>query len=111
MICYSCIFIVNDDEVCREQNNLITVTSDTNILQAMKIMTGKGNSPISDILPQSLRDKKGHVFLAENHIRHVPVIDGKIVGMISIVDVVRAVMEQQSGELKRLHDYIKGEYY
>ncbi|ESW08595.1 hypothetical protein PHAVU_009G058600 [Phaseolus vulgaris] len=73
-------------QIMTDENNLITVTSDTNILQAMKIMT-------------------------ENHIRHVPVIDGKIVGMISIVDVVRAVMEQQSGELKRLNDYIRGEYY
>nr|KYP64593.1 hypothetical protein KK1_019195 [Cajanus cajan] len=73
-------------QIMTDENNLITVTSDTNILQAMRIMT-------------------------ENHIRHVPVIDGKIVGMISIVDVVRAVMEQQSGELKRLNDYIKGEYY
>lgn len=50
-------------------------------------------------------------FLAENRIRHVPVIDGKIVGMISIVDVVRAVTEQQSGELTRLGNYIRGEYY
>uniref|UniRef100_A0A9I9CZY9 CBS domain-containing protein n=1 Tax=Cucumis melo TaxID=3656 RepID=A0A9I9CZY9_CUCME len=49
--------------------------------------------------------------LAENRIRHVPVIDGKLVGMISIVDVVRAVVEQQNGELERLNDYIKGEYY
>ncbi|BAT77759.1 CBS domain-containing protein CBSX3, mitochondrial-like [Vigna umbellata] len=73
-------------QIMTDENNLITVTSDTNILQAMKIMT-------------------------ENRIRHVPVIDGKIVGMISIVDVVRAVMEQQSGELKRLNDYIRGEYY
>lgn len=48
---------------------------------------------------------------AENRIRHVPVIDGKIVGVISIVDVVRAVVEQQNGELKRLNEYIKGEYY
>lgn len=47
----------------------------------------------------------------ENHIRHAPVIDGKLVGMISIKDVVRAVVEQQSGELKRLTGYIKGEYY
>ncbi|KAL2654796.1 hypothetical protein AAZV13_04G029600 [Glycine max] len=73
-------------QIMTDENNLITVTSNTNILQAMKIMT-------------------------ENHIRHVPVIDGKIVGMISIVDVVRAVMEQQSGELKRLNDYVRGEYY
>ncbi|XP_027355946.1 CBS domain-containing protein CBSX3, mitochondrial [Abrus precatorius] len=73
-------------QIMTDEKNLITVTSDTNILQAMRLMT-------------------------ENHIRHVPVIDGKIVGMISIVDVVRAIMEQQSGELKRLNDYIKGEYY
>ncbi|CAJ1973299.1 unnamed protein product [Sphenostylis stenocarpa] len=73
-------------QIMTDEKNLITVTSDTNILQAMKIMI-------------------------ENQIRHVPVIDGKIVGMISIVDVVRAVTEQQSGELKRLNDYIRGEYY
>lgn len=73
-------------EIMTGQNKLITVTSDTNILHAMHLMT-------------------------ENHIRHVPVVDGKIVGMISIVDVVRAVVEQQSGEVKRLNEFIKGEYY
>lgn len=39
---------------------------------------------------------------SENHIRHIPVVDGKIIGMISIVDVVRAVGEQQSGEVNKL---------
>ncbi|XP_016727652.1 CBS domain-containing protein CBSX3, mitochondrial [Gossypium hirsutum] len=74
------------DESFMKQNKLITVKSDTSILQAMQLMT-------------------------DNHIRHVPVIDGRIVGMVSIVDVVRAVVEQQNGELKRLNDFIKGEYY
>ncbi|XP_048444456.1 CBS domain-containing protein CBSX3, mitochondrial [Pyrus x bretschneideri] len=73
-------------EIMTNENELITVTSDMNVLQAMQLMT-------------------------ENHIRHAPVIDGKLVGMISIKDVVRAVVEQQSGELKRLTGYIKGEYY
>ncbi|KAK6115332.1 hypothetical protein DH2020_007601 [Rehmannia glutinosa] len=53
----------------------------------------------------------GTFMFVENHIRHVPVIDGKIVGMISIVDVVRAVLEQQHGEVKRLNEFIKGDYY
>ena len=48
---------------------------------------------------------------AENRIRHVPVIDGKLVGMISVVDVVKAVVKQQNGELERLNEYIKGESY
>ncbi|XAR64131.1 hypothetical protein NMG60_11024359 [Bertholletia excelsa] len=73
-------------DIMTDQHKLITVTSDTNILQAMQLMT-------------------------ENHIRHIPVIDGKIVGMISIVDVIRAVVEQQGGEMKRLNEFIKGEYY
>lgn len=49
--------------------------------------------------------------VTEKQIRHVPVIDGRLIGMISIKDVVRAVVEQQSGELKRLNDYIRGDYY
>lgn len=49
--------------------------------------------------------------MTDNHIRHVPVIDGKMIGMVSIVDVVRAVVEQQKGELKRLNEFIKGDYY
>ncbi|MBA0777028.1 hypothetical protein Gotri_005095 [Gossypium trilobum] len=73
-------------EIMTDENKLITMKSDTSILQAMQLMT-------------------------DNHIRHVPVIDGRIVGMVSIVDVVRAVVEQQNGELKRLNDFIKGEYY
>lgn len=47
----------------------------------------------------------------ENQIRHIPVIDGKIVGMISIVYVVIAVVGQQTGEVKRLNEFIKGDYY
>ncbi|KAK3231636.1 hypothetical protein Dsin_003517 [Dipteronia sinensis] len=73
-------------EIMTDENKLITLPSDANIVQAMQLMT-------------------------ENQIRHVPVIDGKIVGMISIVDVVRAVVGQQNGELKRLNEFIKGEYY
>ncbi|KAM7518233.1 hypothetical protein LguiB_017195 [Lonicera macranthoides] len=73
-------------EIMTEQKKLITVSSDTNVLHAMQLMT-------------------------ENHIRHVPVIDGRIVGMISMVDVVRAVVEQQNGEVKRLNEFIKGDYY
>ncbi|KAJ8772576.1 hypothetical protein K2173_027753 [Erythroxylum novogranatense] len=73
-------------EIMTDEKKLITVTSDTNIRQAMTLMT-------------------------DHHIRHVPVIDGKIVGLISIVDVIRTVVDQQSGELKRLNEFIKGEYY
>ncbi|XP_022961868.1 CBS domain-containing protein CBSX3, mitochondrial-like isoform X1 [Cucurbita moschata] len=73
-------------EIMTCEDKLVTVTSDTNILKAMQLMT-------------------------ENRIRHVPVIDGKLVGIISVVDVVKAVVKQQNGELERLNEYIKGESY
>ncbi|KAL0314679.1 UNVERIFIED_CONTAM: CBS domain-containing protein CBSX3, mitochondrial [Sesamum angustifolium] len=72
-------------EIMTDQDKLVTVTSDTSILHAMQLMT-------------------------ESHIRHAPVINGRIVGMISIVDVVRAVLEQQHGEVRQLNEYIQGDY-
>lgn len=48
---------------------------------------------------------------ADKHIRHVPVIDAKVVGMVSIVDVVRAIVEQQREEVKRMKDFVTGDYY
>ncbi|KAH7682755.1 CBS domain-containing protein [Dioscorea alata] len=73
-------------EIMTNENQLVSVSSDTNILQAMQLMTDK-------------------------RIRHVPVIDHKVVGMISIVDVVRAVVGQQRDEVKKLNEFIRGDYY
>ncbi|KAL6011339.1 hypothetical protein ACLOJK_001785 [Asimina triloba] len=83
LLSYSCVIITLN---CTSQNKLITVTPDTNILQAMQLMTDK-------------------------HIRHVPVIDLKVVGLISIVDVVKVVVEKQREEVKYLNEFIRGDYY
>ncbi|KAK1326259.1 hypothetical protein QJS10_CPA01g01182 [Acorus calamus] len=72
-------------EIMTDENKLITVSPDTNILKAMQLMT-------------------------EKRIRHVPVMDKKMVGMISIVDVVRTVVDQQREEVKRLNELIRGDY-
>ncbi|MQL96136.1 hypothetical protein Taro_028808 [Colocasia esculenta] len=69
-----------------QQNKLITVTPDTKVLQAMQLMT-------------------------DNRIRHIPVIDNKgMAGMVSIGDVVRAVVSEHREELNRLNAYIQGGY-
>lgn len=51
------------------------------------------------------------IMRADKHIRHVPVIDKRVVGVISIVDVVKVIVDQQNQEVKRLNDFIRGEYY
>lgn len=51
------------------------------------------------------------LILADNRIRHIPVIDEKgMLGMVSIGDVVRAVVSEHREELDRLNAYIQGGY-
>lgn len=73
-------------DIMTEENKLITVTPDTKVLQAMQLMT-------------------------DNRIRHIPVIDSKgMIGMVSIGDVVRAVVSEHREELNRLNAFIQGGY-
>lgn len=69
--------------------DLITVKPDDKVQHCMQLMT----------------DKK---------VRHLPVIDGRtVVGVISIGDVVKAVIDNQKGEIESLREYINtgGSYH
>eukprot|EP00252_Welwitschia_mirabilis_P016580 TRINITY_DN3660_c0_g1_i1.p1 TRINITY_DN3660_c0_g1~~TRINITY_DN3660_c0_g1_i1.p1 ORF type:complete len:206 (-),score=45.60 TRINITY_DN3660_c0_g1_i1:272-889(-) len=73
-------------DIMTEENKLITLTPDTKVLKAMELMTDK-------------------------RIRHIPVVEGKnMIGMVSIGDVVRAVVDEHREELKRLNAFIQGGY-
>ncbi|KAL7247127.1 hypothetical protein ACSBR2_002110 [Camellia fascicularis] len=73
-------------DIMTEENKLITVKPNTKVLKAMQLMT-------------------------DNRIRHIPVIDDKeMIGMVSIGDVVRAVVSEHRDELDRLNAYIHGGY-
>ncbi|KAK2632716.1 hypothetical protein EUGRSUZ_L01179 [Eucalyptus grandis] len=73
-------------DIMTEENKLITVTPDTKVLKAMQLMT-------------------------DNRIRHIPVInEAGMAGMVSIGDVVRAVVSEHREELDRLNAYIQGGY-
>ena len=64
--------------------NLITVTPDTSIDDCMRVMVGR-------------------------KIRHLPVLDNdELVGLISIGDVVRHVIEEQKTIIQQLEHYITG---
>ncbi len=46
--------------------------------------------------------------MTEKHIRHLPVLDeGRLIGVISIGDVVRAVVDEQAFTISSLESYIK----
>ncbi len=47
--------------------------------------------------------------MTDKHIRHLPVIEGgKVVGMLSIGDLVKAVIDDQAEQLDQLQKYISG---
>lgn len=75
------------DTVIRElmTTQLITIAPEHTIADCMSIMT-------------------------DRHIRHLPVIDGgKVIGMISIGDVVKAIISDQQATINQLAGYIAGD--
>ena len=53
--------------------------------------------------------KECMVLMTDNHIRHLPVMDeGKLVGMISIGDVVKDMIEELEFHVEQLTSYITG---
>jgi CBS domain-containing protein len=64
--------------------NPVTVSSDATVHHCMEMMT-------------------------EGRFRHLPVVDkGRVVGMLSIGDLVKAVIEDQSQKIEQLERYIAG---
>ena len=47
--------------------------------------------------------------MSEHHIRHVPVTrDGKLHGLINILDVVRRQLDESEADAKSMRDYVAG---
>ena len=47
--------------------------------------------------------------MTERKIRHLPVVDdGQVIGMISIGDLVQAIIAHQQEEIQHLEQYISG---
>jgi CBS domain-containing protein len=66
--------------------NLITVSPDESVEEAMRLMT-------------------------EHRVRHLPVIkDGKVVGLVSIGDLVNYIIKTQDQIIKQMENYIHGTY-
>ncbi|TAK40100.1 MAG: CBS domain-containing protein [Lysobacteraceae bacterium] len=82
------------------------------------VLQGKSSrdTPVSDIMtPQvmtvGLGDTAEHCMqlVTNRRIRHLPVMDGEhVLGVVSIGDLVRAVIEDQQVELDQLQRYIAG---
>jgi len=65
------------------------------------------SSPLIVVTPQTSIDEC-MALMTDRRIRHLPVVDdqGRVVGIVSIGDIVKFQSKQQSFEIKFLHEYI-----
>lgn len=66
------------------------------------------SSPVMYVQPLQTSDEC-MALITENRLRHLPVVDeGKLIGMISIGDLVKDVISSQKFTIEQLEHYIKG---
>ncbi len=52
---------------------------------------------------------EAEVLMTEGRFRHLPIVDGgKLIGVVSIGDVVAGLMDQQADEVRSLRSYVTG---
>ena len=69
-----------------------------------KVMTP---NPLTVSLTNSLEECMA--IMVHKHIRHLPVLEKtKVIGVISVGDLVKNIIEQQGNQIKFLETYIKG---
>ena len=76
------------------------------------------DAPVSDIMTSkvfyvnlSCSIEDCMALMTERHIRHLPVLEqDKMVGLISIGDLVKAIISNQKDHINQLEDYIQGKW-
>jgi len=82
----------------------MSMKKDSGQMKASDIMT-----PKSDLITASEEDEIERIMttMTEKKIRHLPVFQGdKVVGLISIGDVIKFILEEKNEAIKSLMDYV-----
>lgn len=102
--------VVEDDRVCgivSERDyarKIILLKRDSRNTKISEIMTAKVRTVTRE---QTVSECMAT--MTEHHIRHLPVVeDEMLVGLISVGDVVKAVMAEQAFLIQQLEQYITG---
>ena len=95
--------IVSERDYARKVMLLGRSSKDTLVKDIMtsKVITASPENTVEDCMR----------IVTHNHIRHLPVLDGeRLVGIVSIGDLVNAIIELQAHTIDQLHTYISGNY-
>jgi CBS domain-containing protein len=100
-----------------EDDNLLGIMSERDYARKV-IVKGRASdsTPVADIMTSEVLTTSGGetandcmAIMTERKIRHLPVIEeNRVVGMISIGDLVEAIIADQQEEIEQLEHYISG---
>ena len=65
------------------------------------------SSPVITVSPEN---SVSHCMqlMTDRHVRHLPVVEaGRVIGMVSIGDLVKAVIAEQRAQIEQLENYIR----
>ena len=66
-------------------------------------------SPVMYVRPEQTNEEC-MALMTDNRVRHLPVVDGdKLIGLISIGDLVKDIISEQKFNIDQLEHYIKGD--
>jgi CBS domain-containing protein len=104
--------------VVLEGGHLVGIMSERDYARKV-VLQGKTsvNTPVREIMTEKvITINTSHTLggcmemMTQSRIRHLPVVqDGKVLGVVSIGDVVKAVISHQAFVIEQLENYISGE--
>jgi CBS domain-containing protein len=105
--------------VVMENDEVVGIISERDYARKIILMGRQSHdTPVKDIMTREVYGvhydttaEECMALMTDKHIRHLPVCkDGKLAGIISIGDVVKAIIGEQKGKIENLENYIMGKY-
>jgi CBS domain-containing protein len=104
------VLVIDDDElmgIVSQGDCAIKVLLPHNNPTQVLVSTVMTKNPLTVTLSNSLEECMA--IMVHKHIRHLPVLEkNKVVGVISVGDLVKDIIEMQGNQIKFLETYIKG---
>ncbi|MCW8305914.1 CBS domain-containing protein [Acidiphilium sp. PA] len=99
------------------ENDLLGILSERDVVRSLAANgTGTVDMVASQLMTRapttatpSTSIFEAETLMTEGRFRHLPIVDGgKLIGVVSIGDVVAGLMDEQAQEVRSLRDYVTG---
>jgi len=100
-----------------EQDRIAGIFTERDYARKMVLLgRSSGDTPVSEVMTRAVRfvhpaqsSEQCMALMTENRLRHLPVVDGeRVVGLVSIGDLVKNVISEQQFIIAQMEQYITG---